>query len=306
MSEKRASEVFSFVSGFVQSQNIIRIIAQIDQLNDLDRPNSVMLKWELDISKRSDFHLDWYATQSIVILEPVLEMIAVGPDGKVIVGTATGQSEEKIGTKDRDSANFGDIRNINFIGKHIYAVGMRRQVYRREGKDRWKILDKGVFQAKIENGISGFNAIDGANENSIYAVGFNGEIWRFDGKNWHEIESPTNVILNSVRAVNDTRIYACGQMGTLLKGSGEAWIAIDQSETDDQFWGLEWFKDDLYIATSKQLFILRDDNTLEKVDMGLNYQPTCGSLHANDGVLLSVGRKHVCWTKDGKKWVDIS
>jgi hypothetical protein len=35
-------------------------------------------------------------------------------------------------------------------------------------------------------------------------------------------------------------------------------------------------------------------------------KPSFGSLHANDGILLSVGRKLVCWTDDGKKWHDIT
>jgi hypothetical protein len=241
-----------------------------------------------------------------VLLDPELELFAVGPDGRVLVGSTGGDKEELIDATKNGPGLHGDIRDLRFIGKHLYAAGMGRQVYRREGRQKWVHRDTGVLQKPSTTEVKGFNSIDGISESDMYAVGFGGEIWRWNGKGWSQCDSPTNAILNSVRAVKDELIYVCGPSGLLLAGRRDEWKIVGHDSSDEEFWALEWFRNELYVAADESLFRLNADDTLELVDMGLGYGVTCGFLHASAGLLLSVGRKHVCWTKDGKQWFDIT
>ncbi len=126
------------------------------------------------------------------------------------------------------------------------------------------------------------------------------------GTSWRQLDSPTNVVLTRVRVVKPDLIYAVGQQGVLLQSNGETWKVIDHHVTDDDFWGLEWFKDRLYIASEPCLYRLKSTGTLEAVDTGDSEDDqTYYDLHANDGVLWSVGPKTLLWT-DGKKWHEVT
>jgi len=96
--------------------------------------------------------------------------------------------------------------------------------------------------------------------------------------------------------------FACGQKGVLLRGRADDWEVVNHDSVNEQFWGMEWFNNLLYLATDKMVYVLQSDDTLSPVDMGINEDLTCAKLHANDGLLLSVGRKHIMFTSDGETW----
>lgn len=305
MAKQRASNFFSFVSGFVQDRNTLRVIAQADELSNAGRPNSTLMKWVRHDQKWYDFHINWFVTRMWVLQQPELQVFAAGPNGRVNIGTLQGDYQEEIDPSENGPRLHGDIRDLRFIGDHIYAAGMGRQIYRRESRNQWIHKDIGILQPISTTDVKGFNSIDGLNEDDILAVGFGGEIWHLLKGKWHKIESPTNVILNKVRVIRKDTAFACGQKGTLLRGIGGKWGVLDHRSTEDQIWDMEWFDNTLFLATDESLFRLMPDDTLDQVDMKLGEEVTCGFLHANDGVLLSVGRKHICWTKDGIKWIPI-
>jgi len=200
----------------------------------------------------------------------------------------------------------GFIRDLRVIGHHLYATGMGRQVYRRLGPAEWGSFDHGLVNISTDYlDITGFNAIDGASEEDIYAVGFDGEIWRCVSGEWRQVASPTNLILERVRTLKPDLVYAAGQGGILLRGHDEVWEVIHQTETDEDFWGLEWFRDRLYLSTDSGLFRLNDRDELESVDLGLGGPRTYSQLHANNGALWSFGPKHLSWTEDGGTWNDV-
>jgi hypothetical protein len=184
---------------------------------------------------------------------------------------------------------------------------MGRQVYRREGKDKWIHLDTGVLQEPSLTEVKGFNSIDGVDENDIYAVGFGGDMWHCMQGIWQELDSPTNLILNKVLVVNDKQVYICGQKGVLLAGHGDRWTTVEQDLEDEDFWDMTWYREALYLSSNKAVYRLDpNDNTLTVVDFNLGDKMTYGFVHANDGVLASFGTKHVCITKDGVNWEDIT
>ena len=303
-----ATNPYSFLSGFVEDKNTGRVIAQIDELKDAGATDSELLKWTRTDRKWYSFDLSWHATRICVLHKPELQVIAVGPDGIVAVGSTAGVTEEEIDNSDDGPKRRGDIRDLRIIGKHAYVAGMSRQVYRREGPNIWTRQDAGVVQPLGTFEVAGINSIDGLSEMDIYAVGFGGEIWRFVRNKWRQIDSPTNLVLHRVRVIANTNnlVFACGQEGTLLRGHGDTWEHVEHDTTSEDLWGMEWFNDELYVACDEGLFVLSDTDTLEKIDMSLGAEWTCRHLHANDGVMWSFGPKHICWTEDAKKWNDVT
>jgi hypothetical protein len=300
------SNPFSFLSGFVQDRNTGRVIAQIDDLKDAGATDSHLMKWIRSEGRWYSFDLEWHATRLCIVTSPELHLLAVGPAGIAYVGTAAGNAEEEIDPTDDGPRRRGDIRDLRIIGAHVYAAGMSRQVYRREGKGNWTRQDAGTVQPRGSLEVAGFNSIDGVSEADIYAVGFGGEIWRRVAGAWHQVESPTNVVLHRVRAVSDDLVFAAGQGGVLLRGSADRWDVVPQYSTDADFWGMEWFRDTLFVASDTGVYALTADDTLERVEMGLGDGWTTRHLHANDGVMWSFGPKHVAWTEDVTTWTDVT
>jgi hypothetical protein len=201
---------------------------------------------------------------------------------------------------------YGYLCGLRAIGSSIYVAGMRRQVYRRINSGKWVSIHEMVI-SKPENylDVRGFEAIDGISEDEIYAVGYKGEIWRYHKEEWQKIDSPTNLRIECIRVTSSGIVYACGQKGMLLRGHDDTWVVIRQEETEDDFWGLEWFRNRLYVATNKELFILNNHDELTPINSKLPGRRTYSQLHAGQGVLWSIGAKHLAWTEDGEIWHDV-
>ncbi|KQX27884.1 hypothetical protein ASD05_28095 [Variovorax sp. Root434] len=190
------------------------------------------------------------------------------------------------------------IRNAREIGGHVHACGSKRQVFRRVGDRQW--VDMSAPPA-AQTEVFGFEALDGYAENEIYAAGWGGEIWRYDGSAWTQCGSPTNVILTAVCCAGDGTVYVGGQGGVLVSGRGDVWASVAwEDEVTADLWDLCWFRDRLYVATMSQLYTL-DADRLVPVDYGGMGRVTCYSLSVAQGVLWSVGKADVA-SFDGTTW----
>lgn len=292
----------SFRAGFVESRNVARVIAQIDELADQGSTRSILMKWSG--GRWNHFAIEWIATRMWMQNQPELQLFATGPEGRVLVATSQASFEEDIDTSPTGPPLRGHIRDLRGIGQGLYACGMSRQVYKREGRGRWARRDQGVVLPLGTLAVAGFNSIDGQNEDDFYAVGYGGEIWQCANGEWHQIDSPTNVILHRVRVIDSNLAYAAGQNGTLLSGIGDKWKEIAHGATEENLWGMEWFKEALYVASESAVFRLTSTGDLEPTSTKvLDY---CGHLHASDGTMWSFGTKQVAWTEDGKTWHDVT
>ncbi len=297
----------SFVSSYILDQDQILVTAQIDELVEAGETDSYILKW-----KRSEYKwkevcdLEWSATCLCVHSDQTDQVFSTGPLGRVVIHDGNGSREEDIDNSSQGTSLHGDIRDLQFIGNHLYTTGMGRQVYRREGDDNWVRRDIDVLQTPSTTKVTGFNSIDGLNEDDIYAVGFYGEIWRYHNESWSQLESPTNVILNKIKVIRDDLVYACGQKGVLLVGNANGWGVSENDLIKDQIWDMEWFQDTLYLTTDTAIYRFFPDYTFELVDINLGCKITCGSLHAKNGLMVATGRKHIVWTEDGLIWHDIT
>lgn len=235
---------------------------------------------------------EWDSTALAVARAPEEKVVLIGEDGDVVTYVGGNTTQEAI------TPPPVMIRNAREIGGHVYACGMKRQVYRRMGERQW--VDMSAPRAGDTDEL-GFEAIDGYSENEIYAVGWSGELWQYDGTAWHERVSPTNVILTAVCCGVDGVVYAAGQGGILVRGRNDIWSVVQwEDEITADFWDLCWFQDKLYLATMSGLYTL-DRNALVPVEFGDMGPVTCYSLTTAEGVLWSIGREDVA-SFDGSLW----
>lgn len=302
--KKTKENPMSFLSCFVQDRETMRVTSQIDELKDAGSTSSMMMKWERHDSQWYAHDFEWHATKILFHSTPSPHVVVSGPAGIVGIASPEGVIEEEIDPSLDGPSRRGDICDLRIIGDHVYVCGMSRQVYRREWKNHWTRQDEGVVKPRGSFDVVGFNAIDGLSEDDIFAVGFAGEIWRRQKSKWKQLSNPTNVVLSALRVVKSDLAFACGQHGVLLRGKGDAWAVCDHGGTDKDLWGLEWFQGKLYIASTDELYVLNEGDELEKVKLDLKGKFTFSHLHQNDGVLLSVGPKHVLYTEDGRHWID--
>jgi hypothetical protein len=67
------------------------------------------------------------------------------------------------------------------------------------------------------------NDIDMVSATDGWAVGFQGNIFRWDGNTWTEVDSPVTTSLNSIDMVSATNGWAVGANGVILKWNGNTW-----------------------------------------------------------------------------------
>jgi hypothetical protein len=297
---------YSFRKGFVQNKTKIRVLAQNDQIADMGSPMTKVMTW--DAGKWSAWTIDWTATRPWVTSSA--QLFFLGPQGLVFQSskaTGGGMSTETIDPTGQGAERSGDFLDLRWIGEHLYACGMSRQVYRRDGEDRWTRVDQGTVQPSGSLEIAGFAGIDGADESDLFAVGFGGEIWRCTRGAWTQLESPTNVVLQCVRVIAPDRVYACGQNGVILRGNGNSWKALDTDAVEkEELWSIQLFNGEVYFASGSTLYKLDKNDVPQRLATKLAKDCTYRYLHANDGVMASFGSKSIAWTGDGRTWEDIT
>lgn len=237
--------------------------------------------------------VEWDSSAIAVATAPTVKLIVVGEDGDVLRYAGGESVTEKI------TPPPVLINNAITIDGKVFACGMKRQVYERVDEGVWQDISA-PFPEPGEK--VGFESIDGYSRREIYAVGWQGEIWQFDGTHWHNRGSLTNKILTSVCCAQDGSVYIAGQQGVMIKGRHGQWEIIEwDDETDADFWDLCWFQDKLYVATMSGLFTL-EGNELVAVDFGDTPEPeSYYSLTTAEGVLWSIGENDVA-SFDGQTW----
>ena len=253
------------------------------------------------------YHLIDNTLAGVTILDhPTVEVLNVGIDGEVVVGTEEStQRLEHVDQSDRGPNHSLILRCVRQIGNHAYVAGMARMVYKRLRDGEWRPWDNGMYVPREEfKYVVGLNDIHGVDENSIYAVGFMGEIWHYDGQRWIEQHTPTNLTLTGVYCVSMDEVYASGMVGMLLRGRNGVWEVIEQECTKQDFWGITYFQEKIFLAGTGGVYVLTPVG-LQPVDMQLGRRVSTGYLDAADGILLSVGEKDIVYTVNGVDWHEI-
>lgn len=298
---------WSFQDVCVYSRDRVFLVAADNEAAKKDLPISWICRWLGDHWDSQSVPI--VGTGVAVAYFPQPNALIMGVDGTVIRWGQGPVSQEQVDASDSGPQNYGDLREIRTINKKAYVVGMSRTVYCCEAVGKWKRLDHGV-RLEEEDADGGFNSIHGFNDKDIYAVGWGGEIWKFDGKQWKQSASPTNVGLQRVVCAPNGIVYCCGQQGMALFGSANQWKVFNNDVTSDTFWGMTFFKGRLYLSTSDGLFVAEEDriekHTIKPQKGAKSIRTTPGDcfyrLDSSADVMWSIGEKMAIFTGDGEWW----
>jgi hypothetical protein len=292
------TDKFSFVGGVVRNRTTVYVAMVSDEGEQMKIPQTLFTVWHkgqwLNVGE-----VRWRVSGMAVAGTPLEQLVATGEWGDVhCAGSGDMHAEHVAAGAKKQPSDRGPLRGARRIGSSIYVVGMDRQAYRRADANRW--VELGPKPPSPASDPTGFEAVDGFNEQDIYAVGWDGEIWKFTGLAWEQLPSPTNLVLVDVCCAGNSSVYACGRQGFLIKGRDQAWDAVDTQGLGEDIWSLAWFNERLYFSTLYGVYTL-EGNGVREVDMGAAQPKTCHRLSAEDGVLWSIGAKDVM-AFDGTAW----
>lgn len=285
-------------TAIVRNRNVGYIFAcDLEKERD-EIPHTITFKWESGQFYRGECD---YNAHSLCIAEiPQMCLIDLSEEGYYAVITSAGNYIGHVSDDSSpvpDKPRFHGYRSLSTIEGKAYAVGLRGMVYRMDEMRKWSRIDDGLPETFDVQAIDGF---DGSN---LFAVGWNGTMWRYTGKRWIKEELPTNENLTAVKCGGDGNIYIAGHDGMLLFGKPGIWEVIENESFASDIWDLEWFDNRLYISTMRAVYVLNGSD-IEQVEFGDDKPKSCYQLSTADNVLWSNG-EHDIFSYDGKKWTRI-
>jgi hypothetical protein len=298
-----------YLKGFINPKDRIAVIGASERLDEDEVDHAFVAIW-----KEKEWATSWDEEFSIVsaasgLGKQATAAVLMGMTGEVRAIDAQGNTTlEKMGRGNAAPNRLRTMHEVRAIGEGFYAVGMRRQVFRRNvSGGNWQKIDVGVFVPDTSKEIAGFLSVDGFDESEVYAVGYSGEIWQYNGKTWRKIDSPTNLRLESIRCCPDGRAVACGDAGVILRGRGDSWEVIEQDVTEESILSAACLGDRIYLATEDGTILTLKGKSVKpvKISTSKSDEPTTGFLDSNGKRLISIGATDVL-VFDGKKWQSLS
>lgn len=225
------------------------------------------------------------------------------------------------------ATGLGYVNRIRAVGDGLYVCGQSRQVWRFEcnGGDlaagRWVDMagamrqppmpdppdDEDAFERWLDdNDAIDFVDIAGPSERDLYAVG--DEAWHWDGTRWARLWLPTDEPLAAIKVMSAQRIYIVGHNGTVLAGNArEGFRDLSTVDDNQNFTGVEWFADRLFLASNLGLFTLEPIHDGRIRPHATDLKPDVKDAHmleAKDGILWSFGFKDLAYF-DGRRWTRV-
>jgi hypothetical protein len=286
----------AFLDGAALAGGRVCIVAADWGLEDtFDRPTRLLF-----LGGHAPFQLQLPANIISVVAfrESDRELIAaLSKSGQVfVVDSASGQViEERLPVSARD-----ELTRLHVAAGVVLACGMRGLVSARLDPAHWVKADAGLFATTVKIPLDQLADLAGTAVRDLYAVGSYGLMAHYDGTVWTRLDSPTDRNLEQAITSPSGEIVICGDRGLVLHGRGDRWELIDTG-LDDSFWGMAWFREQLYLATLDGLYTYHHTAGLEAVSTGLEPSPTTYRLDADDGALWSFGLTDVL-RFDGSTW----
>jgi|SRR5579863_67604 len=304
MTQRKHPDI-GYLGGLITEAGTIAIIAGSAQLEEEDVDHTYIAIWK--DRKWAVFQEEFSITAQACGRGAQARTVAsLGMYGEAVINEPGGVHHERLG-KGKDAPNeLRTMHAVRCVGTHFYAVGMRRQVFRRAVvRGPWNKIDAGVFVPDSSKEIAGFLSVDGFDDREVYAVGYSGEIWLFDGKSWSQQSSPTNARLESVRCQADDTVMICGEAGLVLRGRRDAWVELGQDLTDESLMSQATLGSKTYFATESGLLIEYDGKKFGKTKLPGKNPPTTGFLDSNAEQLLSVGEEDIL-LYNGRSWTNMT
>lgn len=279
----------SFTDGAARYKDLCYFSLTQDNLTESEVPHTVFVG--IDEGEWYQYsHVGWASVGLVFVTEPSQKALAAGEEGQIWTYFNGQEGYEHI-------EGCSLLRNLSIVDGEAYGCGMNRQVFRRNGEGMWIAM----HAPSPESGETlGFEALDGYSHTDIYAAGWEGEIWNFDGNKWKSCDSPTNLILTGIHCAPDKHVYACGQEGSLLRGNSSVWKDISDENVRDDFWDVISFNNSIYVASKTAIYELKN-GSLEMVMPTSDRVRTAGRFTTREGFLWSIGDKDVFFF-DGSVW----
>ncbi|WP_377155221.1 hypothetical protein ACFJIX_24340 [Roseateles sp. UC29_93] len=182
-----------------------------------------------------------------------------------------------------------------------YSIGIARTLYKRVAVGRWMRVE-GIPMSQNEDELqaAGFKDLDAFSESDMYAVGGHGDVWHFNGREWRQMDFPTNEQLATVTCGGDGNVYITGEGGSLWVGQQSTWRLLEQRGSSILWNDTRWFNGQLWLASDYQLRVWNGHEIVAPEHEG---KPILASGHmdAHDGLLV-VADLWTVSTFDGKTW----
>jgi hypothetical protein len=232
------------------------------------------------------------------------------PQGLIINRNTEGQLFARgSGQNGLEAVKPGADNEESFYGNRLvcidgwtYALAGHREVHKRIDIGKWQPMMNGFNQPRYENSYRdwGFNDMDGPNENNLYAVGGNGDVWRYDGNKWRWCDFPSNEVLATVTVAPDGQVYISGDGGSLWVGKENTWKQLAKAHSTINYNDSVWFNDQLWLCSDYRLEVW-DGKKLDRPVHGDSTIVYSGHMDAHENLLVVAGVSEV-HAFDGKEW----
>ncbi|NHZ38465.1 hypothetical protein [Massilia rubra] len=248
--------------------------------------------------------------------------IAVDTGSKVHSIHSERKGDEKAIDRVLDMSTYngmlGTIRKVVRAVGEVYAIGSFRKIYRRIDMNQWIELGSEGKGVPMPTDLTsptdfvftlGFNDMSAFAKNDMYAVGGDGDVWRFDGKKWHNCPIPTNASLETVCCAENGIVYITELNGSVWAGRTDQWEKIADANLTAGFHPVDafWFNNRLYLGSQQGIFTIDEKKKkvvpLKEVEEDAPNPTNGGRIDISpDGrFMLTVGPYGAC-LHDGTKW----
>ncbi|WP_437733732.1 hypothetical protein [Sorangium sp. So ce1335] len=294
----RYSEGGSYVTGQASGPDSGWIVMAMDDIAAKGIAHSGLFSWRRPTL--TPVKMKMFRTAFAAWLPDSEEAVFVGEDGQCAVVGPGGQiADELVTASPRAPQNTGPLRSGARIGDQVVVVGMQRQVYRRERAGVWVDLMRGLPDAEPGK-VAGFEAVAAVQPSELYAAGWDGELFCFDGQAWRKLDSPTDRIITGLGVDADGAVWGCGRNGLVLRGRGDDWRLVPEAACPDDLWSIAPFQGRVFAASLRRLYCI-EGGKVEPLDLETLGASSFGVLSALGDTLWSVGAKDVL-SFDGQRW----
>ncbi len=278
----------TFACGCMASLDTIYCAKQVDALAEQDNPNVGFLLFLRNVWYKYQYTGNWTAIAMATIKPNDLRtVVCVAPHG--YYWECITQTPKEINGKIKD-LKF-NIRSLAAIEHVIYACGMGRNVLKRTSPGAWDEIGPGMTK-KDDGLVVGFEDLDGFSADDMYAVGWMGEIWRYNKGKWKRLDSPVSANLNALCCAPDGKVYVVGDDGAMLRGRNNVWEILKTNGVGNLM-DVAVFGNTVYAVTDFQILKLQGDTLVPEDAFKEEGDVPSTCLHlltAPDG-LVSMGTK---------------
>jgi hypothetical protein len=205
------------------------------------------------------------------------------------------------------------IKGLKNISGTLYAVGLGRSVFRRDGFDAWTPISRDLAEQTGADAAqarergnqpvwTGFDCIDGFNsDHDLYAAGGSGDVWWYDGARWYPVDIPLPTMqITGICCADDGLVYIVGRFGAVLRGRGDRWEVL-QTKVKADFSDVACFQGKVYVASPARLFVV-DQDRLDWVRYDARLVlANHGHLYVAHDMMMTAGTSSAALF-DGQRW----